>query len=348
MQNGDVPWVADDLGAWLVGLLADAGRKKLTTLILGTEQERVLRSAATAAVQRTAEELRPGDEAQAGQLAMVVSEVFGEPVPGAPLAGHPTVLETLQAGIAGQIAVLDDASLTGMGRSSAEVLGLSAATLADRLTEYLVREIVVRGSRGGPLEPLAAQLNHDVTHLQGQRLEGMVGQLASQVREALSWLDVDQPTSLEIRDSLPQDIAAFTGRDKELDRIRLAVAEAAGTGGVVAIHAIDGMPRGREDRPGCARRSSAERPVPGQAAVHRPARLHPWAGSDAPRGGAGRVTNCRRGGRPLSAPGSRGPSCSVAGPDGWPAGAACPRQRCQQRPGHPLAAPRWRFPGASH
>jgi hypothetical protein len=32
-------FVADDLGAWLVGLLADAGRKKLTTLVLGTDQE---------------------------------------------------------------------------------------------------------------------------------------------------------------------------------------------------------------------------------------------------------------------------------------------------------------------
>ena len=81
-------FVADDLAAWLMGLLADAGRKKLTTLVLGTEQERALRSAATAAVQRTAAELRPGDEEQAEQLAMVVSQVFGEPVPGVPLAGQ--------------------------------------------------------------------------------------------------------------------------------------------------------------------------------------------------------------------------------------------------------------------
>ena len=41
---------------------------------------------------------------------------------------------------------------------------------------------MVRGSRGGPLTPLADQLNHDVTHLQGQRLEGMLAQLAGQVR----------------------------------------------------------------------------------------------------------------------------------------------------------------------
>ena len=28
-------FVADDLGAWLIGLLADMGRKKLTAVILG-------------------------------------------------------------------------------------------------------------------------------------------------------------------------------------------------------------------------------------------------------------------------------------------------------------------------
>ena len=43
-------FVADDLGAWLVALLAEAGRKKLTTLILGDEQTRALRPAATEAV----------------------------------------------------------------------------------------------------------------------------------------------------------------------------------------------------------------------------------------------------------------------------------------------------------
>ena len=58
-------YVADDLGPWLVGVLADAGRRKLTRLVLGTEQERALRLAVTVAVQRTAGELRPGDEEQA-------------------------------------------------------------------------------------------------------------------------------------------------------------------------------------------------------------------------------------------------------------------------------------------
>jgi hypothetical protein len=52
-------FVADDLAAWLVGVLADAGRKKLAALVLGSDQERALRSAATTAVQSAAAELRP-------------------------------------------------------------------------------------------------------------------------------------------------------------------------------------------------------------------------------------------------------------------------------------------------
>jgi hypothetical protein len=40
-QTSGVVFVADALG-WLVGQLADAGRKKLTGLVLGGEQERAL------------------------------------------------------------------------------------------------------------------------------------------------------------------------------------------------------------------------------------------------------------------------------------------------------------------
>jgi hypothetical protein len=136
-----VVFVADDLGAWLTGLLADAGRRKLTTLVLGTDQERALRSAATAAVQLTAAELHREDEEQADHAARVISQVFGEPLPRAPLAGHATVLGGLQAGISGQLAVLDDASLTGTGRSSADLLGVPGTVLADKLIYHLLREI---------------------------------------------------------------------------------------------------------------------------------------------------------------------------------------------------------------
>src|SRR6202044_1121601 len=53
--------------------------------------------------------------------------------------------------------------------------------LAEKLTSHLVQEIVLRGSGGGPLTPLADQLNHDLTHLQGQRVEGMLARLVALV-----------------------------------------------------------------------------------------------------------------------------------------------------------------------
>ena len=182
-ENADVVFLADDLGAWLVGQLADAGRKKLTTLVLGSDQERALRQAATAAVQDTAIEMSSSGREQAEHLAMVISEVFREPLADARLARRVTLLEGLQAGISRQLAVLDDADLTAVGQSSADVLGVPGTVLAERLTGHLVREILLRGSRGGTLTPLADQLNHDLTHLQGQRVEGMLARLAGEVRD---------------------------------------------------------------------------------------------------------------------------------------------------------------------
>ena len=183
-------FVADALGGWLVGQLADAGRKKLTELVLGSEQERALRAAANAAVLATAEEMHPAGGDAAGQVAMVISEVFRDPAPDAPLAGPVMLLEGLRAGIAGQLVVLDDAGLTGTGQSSADVLGVPGTVLADSLTGHLVPEIIVRGSGGGPLAPLADQFNHELTRLegrlQGQRIEGMLAGLAGEIRDALA------------------------------------------------------------------------------------------------------------------------------------------------------------------
>jgi hypothetical protein len=119
----------------------------------------------------------------------VVSEVFKTPVAGGATGGGSTVLEALQAGITMQLAALDDASLTGTGQSSAEVLGVPGTVVAAKLSGHLVREIMVRGAHGGPLFPLASQLNDDITHLRGQRLEDMVGGLASDLRAALAPLE---------------------------------------------------------------------------------------------------------------------------------------------------------------
>ena len=82
-QTAGVAFVT--LAGWLIGLLADAGRKRLTTFVLGSEQERALRSAAKAAVRLTVEELPSGDEAQ---VELVINQVFSEPMLSAPPAKH--------------------------------------------------------------------------------------------------------------------------------------------------------------------------------------------------------------------------------------------------------------------
>ena len=97
-------FVVDDLLAWMVGLVADAGRKKLVTLVLGSDQERALRSAVEAAVESTAAQVASSAE-QADQLATAVGKVF-RGAPKVALAGQATLLEALQAGIAGQLADL--------------------------------------------------------------------------------------------------------------------------------------------------------------------------------------------------------------------------------------------------
>lgn len=79
-----------------------------------------------------------------------------EAAPEAPAAGQETLLEALRSGIARQLAVLDDAGLTGTGQSSSEVLGVPGDVLAGKVIGQLVREIMFRGSRGGALEPLPA------------------------------------------------------------------------------------------------------------------------------------------------------------------------------------------------
>ena len=169
-------FVADALGGWLVGQLADAGRKKLTELVLGGEQERALQRAADAAVWATAEEMSPSGGEQAGQLAMVISEVFRDPVPDAPLAGPVMLLEGLQAGIAGQLAVLDDAGLTGTGQSSADVLGVPGSVLADRPLPLRLADssylCAIRAARCGTQPPGCTFRIRRVTP-QGRALRGM-------------------------------------------------------------------------------------------------------------------------------------------------------------------------------
>jgi hypothetical protein len=106
------------------------------------------------------------------------------------MSGRPTVLEALQAAIARPLAPLDDSGLTGTGRSLVDALGVSAVALADDLTGHLVPGIVTRAAGGGPFAPLAAQLNHGKSRMQGQRMQDVLGRLGNQVPETLAGLDM--------------------------------------------------------------------------------------------------------------------------------------------------------------
>jgi tetratricopeptide (TPR) repeat protein len=231
-------FVADDLAAWLIDVLADAGRKKLTTLILGDEQQRALQPAATEAVRLTAAELCPDDAKRAEELAVMIGPLFKTPVPGASLGEQATVLEALQAAIGGQVQVLDDRGLTATVTSLTGTGEVSATVVAQKLTANLLREIMARGSRGGPLEPLANQLNHDVTHLQGHRIEAVLGQLGGEVREALARIGGTQAAAAPVAlAQLPPVTAGFTGRDDEL----AVLAGLLDPAGPVVVSAVAGL-----------------------------------------------------------------------------------------------------------
>jgi WD40 repeat protein len=233
-----VAFVADDLAAWLIGLLAEAGRRGLTTFVLGTGQERELRSTAAVAVRSTATEFRPDDHEQAEYLAMAVSQVFSDPVQNELAGANVTMLESLHAGIARQLISLGDPNLTGTGKSWAEIQELSLDVLADTLTGHVVREISARASRGGPLTPLAAQLNSDMTHLQGRELEGTLSQLADEVRQALARSDRASSTPKKVN-APPLQVPLVTGW---VDRTELAeVVSALTSAGSEAVALTTGL-----------------------------------------------------------------------------------------------------------
>jgi hypothetical protein len=162
-------FVAEALGGWLIGQMANAGRKRLGSWLLGSELERALQQAATAAIQATARQWRPGpattdDPQSADHLARVIDQVFQQaPTPADSLVEYPTLLQGLQAGVAARLAVLEDVHITGTTRSSAAALGISVPALAETLNGQLLRELLTRGAGGGPLTPLASQLNHELT-----------------------------------------------------------------------------------------------------------------------------------------------------------------------------------------
>jgi tetratricopeptide (TPR) repeat protein len=223
-------FVVDDLVSWLVALLADSGRKRLVILIRGSDQQRALREAAKAAVRLTAAELCPEGGIRAEEAERAISEAFVSRNRDVALAEGGTLLESIQQGIWIQVAPLREAGL-----------GIPVPVLAERLTSTLLREIVVRGAGGGPLAPLADQLNHDVAHLRGRRIEGMLANVMDTVIAVADMVGAPRTIAATAACTLPADSAAFTGREPELEQLLDAAARQADRPGVIGIIAISGM-----------------------------------------------------------------------------------------------------------
>ena len=127
--------------------------------------------------------------------------------------------------------------------------------VAHSLTDHLVEEITDRGAEGGALTPLADQLNHDLTHLQGEEVKGMLAQLLGEVRDALGapasavgpvgWplAEVRDPFALEVhRPVQPEDpppglpvLPAYVPRDHDAELGSVVRAAAEGSSGIAVL-----------------------------------------------------------------------------------------------------------------
>jgi tetratricopeptide (TPR) repeat protein len=233
-------FVSSALATWLLEQLADAARGRLATFFLGDEQERALQSAATTAIRLTAIDFFPYDEVQAAQLALIMDQVFTDSVHGTTMAPSGTLLEVLQSGIAAKVAPLGDSDLTELGLSSLDLVGVKLEPLAGTLATHMVRQIAIRGTRGGPLMPLAVQLGQDATHLQGRRIERRLEQLIHIIgREFPQFPLTAGRTALPgqvIVGDIPLEPPGFMAR-----AAIGGLADAASHGQPVVVHALTGL-----------------------------------------------------------------------------------------------------------
>ena len=157
-----------------------------------------------------------------------------------------TLLEGLQRGIDRQLAVLDDAEMTGTRQSSADVLGVRGAVLAAKLTDHLLREIMFRGSGGGPLTPLANQLNHERTQRMLARLVGEGSDALGRAGRPMAGRPLSEmtdPFALEVhRPIRPKDppvglpvLPAYVPRGHDAELGLVVQAAVAGSSGIAVL-----------------------------------------------------------------------------------------------------------------
>jgi tetratricopeptide (TPR) repeat protein len=219
------------------------------SLATGDDLDRELRRAARTAAARTARELLPEEVSDSDSaIRSIVGGIergFAEHSVGTSVEASPaTLLEAVHTGISARMLPMGEVRLRG---ASAAPVVVSASAVSEELSRQLLREIVLRDARGGPLKPLADQLNADVTRLQGERTilpgEQATATLAGPVEavaQALAYLD-EANAGPRAMSTLPADVESFTGREAEVEQLMRALDHDDAAGGVIAIDTIDGM-----------------------------------------------------------------------------------------------------------
>lgn len=184
-------FVTGAFATWLIERIADSGQAGLFKLVRGDEQDAALRRAADRAIRLTAEDFLEGESAE--HLARVIDQAFGTDVPIAAPTQRATLLQNLHSAVIERAAVLGDSDLTGVGVSSADLFGISAAAIGTRLSSHLINEIKRRASRGGPLGPLATQINFDENDLRSRSVEDKLDDLGGSVATALRNIRSESP-----------------------------------------------------------------------------------------------------------------------------------------------------------
>jgi DNA-binding SARP family transcriptional activator len=194
-----------------------------------------------------------GDAAAAcGLYARALALWRGEPAADAPvLRGHPAVTDMVRRQAEAVLGYADAACGLGWHQRVLPLLEELARQqpLDERVHARLMVALAGTGQQAAAIEAFEAlrrRLDEDLGVRPGPKLTAAHQRVLSQdippPAGGTVAVTARQASALGMACSLPPDTAAFTGRGAELDRITAAVAQAAGSGGVVAICAIGGMP----------------------------------------------------------------------------------------------------------
>ncbi|MGH3851164.1 MAG: hypothetical protein ACRDRT_15985, partial [Pseudonocardiaceae bacterium] len=205
------------LVGWVVSQVGDAGIR----LARRPSDERALNTAMRLAIDSVVEQVDPSCREA---LRLGLRDCFSAP-PRLGLAEATAVDRGLRAAIAAQVAQLGQMVHGDTGRPFFQVVAVDRDWLTGQVTKAVLSALRHMAATGG------------LTEL----VHGM------DTAEVLARLDELGKTGHEVAAAavatraLPHDIGSFTGRESELRQLIATLTGRVGTGGVVGIHAIDGM-----------------------------------------------------------------------------------------------------------